>query len=115
VSALDQAAARRIAGSLGEPRVKCDGDHGGPRCADPECWNDSPATPAAEPPIYVVVCQNDKPHPSWGVDPDGPLVHETYVNAATLDNARARSGIMEQHGACRVARLVFEDVDGSAL
>ena len=20
---------------------KCDGDHGGPRCADPECWNDS--------------------------------------------------------------------------
>lgn len=21
--------------------AKCDGDHGGPRCADPECWNDS--------------------------------------------------------------------------
>ncbi|WP_019700426.1 YqaJ viral recombinase family protein [Paracidovorax oryzae] len=21
------------------PRVKCDGDHGGPTCADPECWN----------------------------------------------------------------------------
>ncbi len=21
---------------------KCDGNHGGPRCADPECWNDSP-------------------------------------------------------------------------
>lgn len=20
-------------------RVKCDGDHGGPQCADPECWN----------------------------------------------------------------------------
>lgn len=21
---------------------KCDGNHGGPRCADPDCWNDSP-------------------------------------------------------------------------
>lgn len=21
------------------PGIKCDGDHGGPRCADPECWN----------------------------------------------------------------------------
>jgi hypothetical protein len=21
-------------------RTKCDGNHGGPRCADPECWND---------------------------------------------------------------------------
>lgn len=23
--------------------IKCDGNHGGPRCADPECWNDTPA------------------------------------------------------------------------
>ncbi len=22
--------------------VNCDGTHGGPRCADPECWNDEP-------------------------------------------------------------------------
>lgn len=22
--------------------AKCDGNHGGPRCADPECWNDGP-------------------------------------------------------------------------
>lgn len=27
-------------------RVKCDGNHGGPRCADPECWNDSLGQPA---------------------------------------------------------------------
>jgi len=30
---------------LGEHSVakpaKCDGNHGGPRCADPECWNDT--------------------------------------------------------------------------
>lgn len=25
-----------------QPSAKCDGNHGGPRCADPECWNDSP-------------------------------------------------------------------------
>lgn len=25
--------------------LKCDGNHGGPRCADPECWNDSPDAP----------------------------------------------------------------------
>jgi hypothetical protein len=23
-------------------KPKCDGNHGGPRCADPECWNDDP-------------------------------------------------------------------------
>lgn len=29
--------------------TKCDGNHGGPRCADPECWNDSPPTDVASP------------------------------------------------------------------
>lgn len=33
-----------------QPAAKCDGNHGGPRCADPECWNDSQAQPAAESP-----------------------------------------------------------------
>lgn len=32
----------------GKP-TKCDGNHGGPRCADPECWNDSPPTDVASP------------------------------------------------------------------
>jgi hypothetical protein len=31
---------------------KCDGNHGGPRCADPECWNDEPA-PAAVPVAWI--------------------------------------------------------------
>ena len=31
-----------------QPAAKCDGNHGGPRCADPECWNDDPpAQPAS--------------------------------------------------------------------
>lgn len=31
----------------GATLAKCDGNHGGPRCADPECWNDS--APASDP------------------------------------------------------------------
>lgn len=67
---------------------------------------------AAEPPIYVVVCANDKPHPRWGVDKGGPIVHEVYVKDATLEAAKARAGVMEQHGACRIGRVVFEDEPG---
>lgn len=69
----------------------------------------------AEAPIYVVVCANDKPHPRWGADPEGALVHETYVSHATLEGARKRSATLELYGACRIARLVFEDVDGRKL
>ncbi len=41
----------RLAESTPETtRVKCDGNHGGPRCADPECWNDeTPETPVLTP------------------------------------------------------------------
>ncbi len=59
-------------------------------------------------PIYVVVCQNDKPHPRFGVDTGGPLVFEQYTKGATLEAMQARAGAMEAHGACRVARLVFD-------
>ena len=31
-----------------QPAAKCDGNHGGPRCADPECWNDDPQAQPAE-------------------------------------------------------------------
>lgn len=30
---------------VGGVPTKCDGNHRGPRCADPECWNDSPDAP----------------------------------------------------------------------
>lgn len=62
--------------------------------------------------IYVVVCQNDKPHPRWGVDEGGPLVHEQYTRTATLENMQKRAAQMEAHGACRIARLVFEGEPG---
>jgi hypothetical protein len=66
---------------------------------------------AAEPPIYVVVCQNDKPHHIYGPDTDGPIVHEQYVRTATLENACKRAAAMEMYGACRVGRIAF-DFDG---
>lgn len=66
-------------------------------------------------PIYVVVCANDKPHPRCGVDTEGAIVHETYVKHATLEKARERCGMFERYGATRIARLVFEDIDGIPL
>jgi hypothetical protein len=65
-------------------------------------------------PIYVVVCQNDKPHPHYGVDERGPIVHETYTQDATLEKQRERAVVMAAHGTCRVARLVFEGEPGFA-
>lgn len=38
-----------------QDRVKCDGNHGGPRCADPECWNDdAPASHSQAQPTSTV-------------------------------------------------------------
>lgn len=62
-------------------------------------------------PFYVVVAANDKPHPRWGMDEHGAMVHETYLKFATLDQALARASQLEAagNGAHRIARLVFED------
>lgn len=47
---LDNCDPGDVADKQAEQRTaKCDGDHGGPRCADPECWNDSPAEPVKVP------------------------------------------------------------------
>lgn len=48
----------------------------------------------------------------------GPLVFETYVGPGknTRDVAQAHAASIERrYGACRIARLVFEDVDGRTL
>ena len=65
-------------------------------------------------PIYVVVCQNDKPHPQYGADPHGAIIHETYVKDTSLQAAQQRAAQLERWGACRIARLVFEDEPGFA-
>lgn len=64
-----------------------------------------------EPAIWVVVCQNDKPHPRWGMDEGGPIVWETYTRTATREAAMEHATAMERStkSACRIARLVFDD------
>lgn len=66
-------------------------------------------------PIYVVVCQNDKPsqYGDHAVDDYGPIVWERYTRGATLEAAHRDAARLEKScGACRVARLVFEDEPG---
>lgn len=67
----------------------------------------------AEPEIWVVVCMNDGPRHRrrWGVDKGGPLMLETYTSKATKTAAMNRAAAIERQGmgACRIARLVFED------
>lgn len=68
-------------------------------------------------PIYVIVCENDKPSEFSGkVDDDGPIVWEQYVRQGTsLAAVRAHAArLSPKHGACRVARLVFEGQPGFA-
>ncbi len=55
---------------------------------------------------HVVIASHD------GVRDNRPLVWETYVGPgkATRDQAQALAGRLERrYGACRIARLVFED------
>lgn len=69
-------------------------------------------------PIYVVVSSIGGAGFSSGHDgspkhPGGPIVMETEVDGATLENANARAAMMERRwGACRIGRVVFEDEPG---
>lgn len=61
-------------------------------------------------PIYVVMVATGgaltPEHPEKG----GPIVMETEVDGATLQRAREKAAMLERNwGACRIARLVFED------
>lgn len=70
-------------------------------------------------PIYVVVCSYGAPETMLKADGTryGPLAMETDIEGATIEKARERAAMMERcrdYGACRVARLVFEDHPGFA-
>lgn len=67
-------------------------------------------------PIYVVVSSHGGEGYRGGQNgtpkhPGGPIVHETDVGtASTLEKAQERAAMIERRwGACRIARLVFED------
>lgn len=50
--------------ALLEQHAKCDGNHGGQRCADPECWNDEPVALILEELRRAV-----SKFPTWPTDP----------------------------------------------
>ena len=59
-------------------------------------------------PIYVVASTGGAPR--GDNTSGGPIVMETEVDGATLAQATHRAATLERRfGACRVARLVFED------
>lgn len=71
-------------------------------------------------PIYVVVASDDLNAKyraqALAEDPGrqpNPIVFETEINKATLENARARAaGLDGQYGATRIGRVVFEGEPG---
>lgn len=86
-----------------------------PRAAEPAIAALADAT------VYVVVA-------SYGAPPDakyrrldgnrvGPIVFETDIEDATIEKAHQRAAHFESqlYGACRIARLVFEDTEGRPL
>lgn len=65
---------------------------------------------APEPEIWVVLCSDDLGHYSAPENPGEPIVMETRVKGATREAAMKRAAQLERtYGACRIARLVFED------
>jgi len=63
-----------------------------------------------EPDIWVVVCSDDRGQYSTPEERGVPIVMETPVEGATREAAMKRAGELEKrYGACRIARLVFED------
>jgi ABC-type molybdate transport system substrate-binding protein len=57
---------------------------------------------------YVVVCENDQPHPRFGLDDEGPIVYERYLKYASKAEATEFIECVKEHGKCHIAKLVFE-------
>lgn len=94
------AAMYKAAPQPAEP-LKCDGDHGGPRCADPECWNDSPVEPVKGPSdadiiqLFVDIVQKD--------EIGSPYMEISMKEAITVSRA-----LLDRYGAQPAASAVPE-------
>lgn len=65
---------------------------------------------APEPEVWVVVCSDDMGTYSTAEKRGEPTVMETRVDGATREAAMKRAAQLEKrYGACRIARLVFDD------
>lgn len=91
--------------------IKCDGDHGGPRCADPGCWNDDPRAGMVN--VVVAPAPNDAchiPQPHWG------HVFDAFVAGAR--EARANPGAPETmftKAADGYSKLLLLELSGGAV
>ena len=77
-------------------------------------WPADGADAMSAAPIYVVVASSGGAQRGDNLD-GGPIVMETEVDGATLQQAQHRAATLERRfGACRVGRVVFEDEPGFA-
>lgn len=68
-----------------------------------------------QPEIWVVLCSDDRGQYSTPDNRGEPIVMETTVRGATREAAMKRAAQLEgKYGACRIARLVFEDQPATA-
>lgn len=91
---------------------KCDGNHGGPRCADPECWNDAPVPPAGvEPEVlgWVVTDMNGDFYfaANRQTPDDTPLVDRIHVTRLQAELAEANKWRESAEGGWREANRVI--------
>lgn len=95
----------RLEAQLAQQSAKCDGNHGGPRCADPECWND---TPPASPPMsdadILVVAEF--------VGLVGPRSRVGEAHAAAVRFARALHFFDQRPAVQEVANPLAQEVIG---
>lgn len=93
VSRIQLAVLDAMRWAAGEPKpAKCDGNHGGPRCADPECWNDSPVSPTRyrKKPVEIEAHQ-------WHKNGDHPLDYSRTHDG--LENGELRQFSPEERSA----------------
>ncbi len=81
-----------------EMGTKCDGEHGGPRCGDPECWNDEPKAEKAAGATPAVTAGPEEPSGAAGVDPPKDTTEEAKVEPCP----RCHEAALNLFGKCGV-------------
>lgn len=85
-------------------KVKCDGNHGGPRCADPECWNDDPVPSAKKQNMHI-----ETGHP---VTADRAVVDASRVRFLIDDRCMFEVSIGDDGRSIEVRAVEMVKVDG---
>lgn len=73
-----------IAARLAALKIRCDGNHGGPPCADPECWaREEPGLVGEIPPLRLLILPHEADYLARLISVD----HQRMI--VDLDHARA--------------------------